>query len=79
MSCRYWVRKKNEPNIAKEARVIARLAAEKRGLRKSRMSSIGARARSSQATNPASSAAATAKAARMVRSVQPCAGTSMIA
>jgi hypothetical protein len=76
---RYWVRKKIVPKRAKKASAIAPLAAEKRRLRNSRTSSIGVRVRSSQATKPARSDAASAKPARMTGLVQPRSGASMIA
>ena len=77
--CRYWVRKKIVPNIEKNTSVIAALAPEKRGLRNSRMSSIGWDARISQAMNAPRTTAARPNAARIVGFVQPRAGASMIA
>ncbi len=73
------MRKKIDPNIAKNTSVIAALAPEKRGLRNSRMSSIGSRVRSSQARKAPSTAALMPKAARIVGLVQPRDGASMIA
>ena len=64
---------------AKNTNVIAPLAPEKRGLRNRRTSSIGSRVRSSQARKAPRTTAATPNAARMVPSVQPREGASMIA
>ena len=72
------MRKKIAPNIAKNDSVIAPLAAENRRLRNSRTSSIGSGVWRSQATKPATSAAAAAKAPTMRGSVQPHSGASMM-
>ena len=73
------MRKKIDPNMAKNVSVIAALAPEKRGLANRRMSSIGSRVRSSQAMKAPRMATAAAKAARIVGFVQPFDGASMIA
>ena len=48
---RYWVKRKIDPNIPKNMRSDAALAAAKVRFRKNRIGSIGSRARRSQATN----------------------------
>ena len=66
------------PNIENVFKVIARLAAEKRGLRNSFMLSIGERERNSQMTKASSNTAAIINAAMIRLSLQPLTGTSMI-
>ena len=68
---KYCVIRKMKPNSVKNATVTAPLAAAKRGLRNRATSSIGARARRSQATNTPSSAAAAAKPASVRAPLQP--------
>ena len=70
---------KTNPNREKKANVTARLPAVKRMLVNTETSSIGWSMRRSQATKPASSRAATAKAAMLVGDVQPWTGPSMTA
>ncbi len=70
---------KMNPNRAKNANVTATLPAVKRRLRKTRTSSIGCDERSSQRTNPVSSAPAAANALRLSADVHPLMGASMTA
>ena len=67
------------PNSARNASVIAPLAAEKRGFSKKRTSSIGLEHLSSHTKNPARIAPPTTKPPRTVDDVQPLLGPSMIA
>ena len=78
MNWKYWVIRKMNPNSEKNATVTEPQAAVKRGLRNSVTSSIGARTRRSQRTNPPSSPAASAKPARLRALLQPWSGASMI-
>ena len=67
-----------KPNRPKKANAIAPLAAEKRGLRNSRMSSSGSRRRSSQTTKPASATAAATNPPIVRAEAQPLDGASIV-
>jgi hypothetical protein len=73
------VSRKIVPNSARNTSMIAALAAEKRGLRKKRRSSIGLDDFSSHTKNPARSTAPTPKPVRISDEVHPWLGASMIA
>ncbi len=76
---RSWVKRKNEPNRAKNTRAMEPLAALKRGSRKKATSSMGSSTRRSHTAKAASSTAARAKVPKVTGSVQPCWGPSMMA
>ena len=69
---------KMKPSSVKNETVTAPHAALKRGLRKRDTSSIGARDRRSQATNPSRRAAAIRNPAMLRVLLQPASGASMI-
>src|SRR3954463_540324 len=77
--CVYCVSRKMVPNSARNANVIAPLAAEKRGFSKKRTSSIGFELCSSHRKNPTSTAMPTANPASTAGDVQPSLGPSMTA
>ncbi len=75
----YWVKRNSVPNIAKNVMVMAPEAALNRGLRKNSTSSIGWSLRFSWRAKAPSSSTATPNAPRMIPSVQPLWGASMMA
>src|SRR5581483_2843169 len=77
--CRYCVRMNSTPNSAKNATVIAPLAALNRGFWKKCMFSIGLGLLSSQIMKATSTIAPMKKPVRISGAVQPCDGASMIA
>ncbi len=72
------MKRKYEPNMAKNTSVIAVVAAVNRGFLKNRRSSIGSFALSSQSTNPTSTAIANANVTSVWVDAQPLSGPSMI-
>ena len=72
------MRKNREPNSAKNTRVTEMFAAVNLGFSKNRMFNMGWSVESSHATKAPSTIAATANAARMIGSDQPCDGASMM-
>src|SRR6185436_111264 len=72
METKNWASRKIEPNIPKNIRNDAPFASAKLRDRKNRMGSIGARARSSHATNAATRMAPTASEPTISALAQPC-------
>ena len=72
------MRRKIEPNIAKNSSVMPALAAVKRGFFQNDVSSIGLGVYDSHHANAPSTTSATANAARMLALVQPRSGAWMM-
>src|SRR5581483_6265937 len=77
-SCRYWVRKKNVPNMAKNTMLMAAVADENVGFRKKRRSSIGNSVRSSHSAKRRSTASPATIGPTVAGAFQPWTGPSMI-
>ena len=77
-SCRYWVRRKNVPNMAKNTMLMAAVAAENVGFLKKRRSSIGYSVRSSQSPKTRRTATPDRIGPIVAGAVQPWTGPSMM-